>query len=362
MGTKKKKAANKPAKPPSFWIQHKRVWKWLGGIVGVLAFLVIILFIWFRLSPWPGAMIIRWVFESNGAKTTQALEKHIPASGVAVIHDQQYRQGDDDAKLDVYTPESARKGNKKLPVVIWTHGGAWISGDKTDAAPYFELLALKGYTVISPNYSLAPEKSYPTPIHQLNDMYAYIQQNAGRFYADTSQIVLAGDSAGSQLSAQMAAIITNPSYAKEAGISPNLTPSQLRGVMLNCGIYKMEELAHPQPNLSKIIGWGDDVVVWAYSGTHDFADPIIRQMSPHYHVTKDFPPTFITGGNDDPLTNVQSKPFAHKLQALGVPTETLFYPDNYQPPLPHEYQFNLDIDAGQQALDVMIRFLGKHTR
>lgn len=357
-----KKAANKSARQSNFWSRHKRVRKWLGSIVGIFALLIIVLFVWFRLSPWPGAMIIRWVFESNGAKTTQALEKHDPASGVAVISNQQYRQGDDNAKLDVYIPESTQKNSKKLPVVIWTHGGAWISGDKTDAAAYFELLALKGYTVIAPNYSLAPEKSYPTPIHQLNDMYAYIQQNADRFYADTGQIVLAGDSAGSQLSAQMAAIVTNPSYAKEVGISPNLASHQLKGVILNCGIYKMEELAHPQQNLSKLIGWGDDVVVWSYSGTHDFTDSIIRQMSPYYHVTKNFPPTFITGGNDDPLTNVQSKPFAHELQSLGVPTDTLFYPDNYQPALPHEYQFDLNIDAAQQALDTMVRFLGKHTQ
>lgn len=338
---------------------HRRMWRWLIGALAVLALLVLIVFVWFRLSPWPGAMIIRFVFEQNGAKTTAALEKHAP-NGVTTISDQQYKPGDKDAKLDVYFPKDTPK-NKKLPVIIWTHGGAWISGDKTDAASYFKLLAVEGYTVIAPNYSLAPDKTYPTPVHQLNAAYEYTQDNAERFHADTSNIVLAGDSAGSQLSAQMAALITNPEYAKEVGVMPALKPDQLKGVVLTCGIYKMEQLAHPNPTLSKIIGWGDSVVVWAYSGTRDFYDPIIRQMSPYYHVTKDFPPAFITGGNGDPLTDAQSKPFAEELKSLNVSVSTLFYPRDHRPELPHEYQFNLDNTDGQKALKRIVDFVDEHT-
>lgn len=335
--------------------------KWLFGILAGIVVLLLVIFIWFRLSPWPGAHVVRYIFEKEGAKTAAALEKHAP-SGIAVISDQTYKSGDADALLDVYIPENIQTGDTKLPVVIWTHGGAWLSGDKTNASAYYKLLAQAGYVVVAPNYSLTPQHTYPVPVHQLNAAHLYVLENADRFHADTSKIILAGDSAGSQLSAQMAALTTNPSYAQEIGIVPALKPEQLKGVVLNCGIYKMAELAEPSPNLSKIIGWGDSVVVWAYSGTKNFSDPIITQMSPYYFVTKDFPTTFITGGNADPLTDVQSKPMADQLISLHVPVTSLFYDADHTPALPHEYQFNLDNADGQNALQQIIAFLDTYTK
>lgn len=317
--------------------------------------LLVAVAVWLKVSPWPGAMLIRFVFSQNDAKTTQALEKHQPATAVTGQLNQQYRPGDDSAFIDVYYPEGT---TQKLPVIIWTHGGAWISGGRTDNAPYYKLLAAEGFTVISVEYSLGPERTYPTALHQLNDMYAYVQANAERLHADTNKIVLAGDSAGSQLSSQMAAFITNPAYAAELGMTPALAPGQLKGIVLNCGIYKMEELIHPDPTLPKIVGWGDDVSMWAYLGTRDFTVASkLTQMSAFYHVTKDFPPTYISGGNGDPLTKVQSIPLADKLESLGVKVTRLFYADDHKPSLPHEYQFNLDNDDGKAALQATVRYL-----
>lgn len=329
--------------------------------VGVLMALVMAVLLAFRLSPWPGALIIRTVFNNGGAKTKQALQKYTPA-GVSKIADQQYITSDKDALLDVYYPTEQVGDGVQLPVLVWTHGGAWLSGDKANVEPYFRLIASKGYVVISLNYSLAPGRTYPTQVKQLNQAHGYIGANAERFYADTNNIFLAGDSAGSQLTAQLAGLTTNPVYAQEVGITPSLQPGQLKGVILNCGIYKMEALASPNPALPKIIGWGDDVTVWAYAGTHDFNNPVIRQMSPYYHVTKDFPATFITGGNADPLTDVQSKPLADKLQSLGVSVDSLFYAADHQPALPHEYQFNLDTADGQKALEATLSFMKTHTQ
>jgi len=215
---------------------------------------------------------------------------------------------------------------------------------------------------VSVNYTLAPEKSYPTQIFELNEAQAFVVANAARLHINPNKIFLAGDSAGSQLSSQMAALITNPDYAREVNIKPALHPSQLAGTILFCGIYKMEGLTEADPNLPGLISWGDDQAVWAFSGTRDKSSPLIRQMSPYYHVTKDFPATFISGGNGDPLTNKQSVPLTTTLKTLGVDVTTLFYPANHTPSLPHEYQFNLDNTDGQRAFDQMIDFLTQHTR
>ncbi|HEY8999220.1 MAG TPA: alpha/beta hydrolase [Candidatus Saccharimonadales bacterium] len=343
-------------KTKTAWYRRKIV-LW---IVGVVVGLVVAVSLAFRLSPWPGALIIRSVFDRGGRQRLASMEAALPNYSVTVLTNQQYHADDKDALLDVYIPSSALQTHAKLPIVVWTHGGAWLSGDKKDDAPYFKRLASKGFIVVAVNYSLAPEKKYPTAVRQLNDAYAYIEANAVRFDGNPDKVVLAGDSAGAQLSSQMAAIMTNPSYAQEMNIKPSLAPSQLAGVVLFCGIYKMESLTEPSPNLPKIIGWGDDVAVWALTGTRDKSSPLIRQMSAYYHAGKDFPATFISGGNGDPLTNAQSVPFAGKLESLNVPVTTLFYPQNHTPSLPHEYQFTFNAD-GEHAFAAMTQFLQART-
>jgi acetyl esterase len=322
--------------------------------LGFLA-LVIVTAISFRLSPWPGVLVIRHVFDQGSHKTLVNLEKAVPPQRVTVISDQSYDTSPQN-KLDVYTPDDTAQHGGTLPTVLWTHGGAWLSGDKTNAAPYFKLLASQGFTVVSINYTLAPSAAYPTQIKQLNQAHRYLLRNADRLHIDSSRLFLAGDSAGAQLSSQLAALITDPAYAQTVGIQTAIQSKQLRGVLLFCGIYKMEGLATPDPTLPKIVSWGDDVSVWAYAGTRDRTDPVIRQMSAYYHVSKAYPATFITGGNADPLTNAQSKPFAQKLQQLGVDTTTRFYPKNHTPALPHEYQFTLNND-GKQTLSQAVQFV-----
>ncbi|HSW66121.1 MAG TPA: alpha/beta hydrolase [Bacillota bacterium] len=358
MGTKNTprsipKIKNTARAPHPFY--RRKVFLWP---VGVTLGLIIAVVLAFQLSPWPGIVLVRTVFDRGSRQTLAAMQKHTPGTPITVLLDQQYKQGNKRALLDVYIPTSAeQQANSTLPAVVWTHGGGWVSGDKADDGPYFKLLAAQGFTVISVNYTLAPEKVYPAQLHELNEAHAYIAANAARFHLNPNDIFLAGDSAGSQLSSQMAALITNPSYAKEVGIQPALKPTQLAGTVLFCGIYKVEGLTEAAPNLPKILSWGDDQVAWAYSGTRNKSGPLIHQMSAYYHVTKDFPPTFISGGNGDPLTAHQSIPLADKLKSLEVPTTTLFYAANHTPSLPHEYQFNLDTADGSQALTYMVDFL-----
>lgn len=329
--------------------------------IGVLVALIAGGVIAFRVSPVPGAAVIRFVFDADARSKRTALEanyrQQVP---ITVQRDIAYQAGNKDTVMDVYTPTQAFETKEQLPAIIWTHGGAWLSGDKSDTGPYFKQLAEQGYTVIGLNYSLAPKATYPTPLVQLNQAHAYIAEHARELRVDPTKIVLAGDSAGAQLSAQLAAAITNPTYAKQLNITPSLQSKQLAGMVLYCGIYKAEELFTPSPDVPKVVGWGVDITGWAYLGTRDRSDPVVRQMSPYYHITSAFPATFISGGNGDTLTNVQSKPFADKLEQLKVPVSRLFFAEDQQPSLPHEYQFVLD-DAGNKALQASLDFLTIHT-
>lgn len=333
-----------PNRSTSRW--RKRL-LWMAGAVALAVGGAVLSF---GLSPRPGALIVRWVFNRDAARTTEAMAKH-GAGGVEVVRDQQYRTGDADAHLDVYFPGSTESA---LPTVVWTHGGAWISGNKANCATYYELLASRGFTVISLDYSLGPERTYPAAVHQINDAHAYIVAHAESLHVDPSKIFLAGDSAGAQLSSQLATLISSPKYAQMMGVEPALRPEQVRGVLLNCGIYDVANMVGGPG----IIGWGVDRSLWAYTGIRKFlGTAAAEQMSTLDHVTADFPSAYVSGGNADPLTDRQSKPLADKLSGFGVKVDTVFYPADHEPALGHEYQFNLDNEDGMAAFERTVEFL-----
>lgn len=347
-----KKASAKSTRV-NFWARHRRFLKWSIGIIAVLAFLQLGIWLAFQVSPWPNALLIRHAFDQNSAKVAAAQQKYVPA-GITQIQDQQYRSGDNDAKLDVFY---GQRTTTQPPTIVWVHGGGWVSGNKDQIDNYMMILASHGFTTVSVNYTIAPEKQYPTPILQLNAALGYIRQNASRLHIDGTRLVLAGDSAGSQIVAQMANIITSPAYAREIGIGPELPASSLKGLLLNCGAYDLA-----LPDYSGEFGKFLHTVLWAYSGTRDFLhDPRLKTASVVNYLTASFPPSFITAGNADPLLS-QSTELASRLQNLGVKTDTLFYAPEHQPQLSHEYQFDLDTRDGQNALTRMVDFAHAQTK
>ena len=350
MSVKKSKNSPKKHHQPLY----KRLLKWLGCVILVFALLIGIVYIAFQVSPWPSALLIRDMFTKDAAEKSQALEKYVP-SDIASSLNHQYKQGDKDAQLDVYTKDST---TGQLPTIVWVHGGGWISGDKSDIANYLKILAGKGYTTVSVGYTIAPEKQYPTPVIQTNAALKYINQHAKELHIDPKQIILAGDSAGSQIAAQVATLTTNTAYAKDVGITPSLQKEQITGMLLNCGAYDIGIISdNGNSTGAKLL----KTFLWSYSGKKDFMhDQTLMKASVIDYVTADFPPSFITAGNGDPLLP-QSQAFAKKLDSLQVPTSQLFYPRDYNPSLPHEYQFNLDTAAGKTALQHMTQFLAKHT-
>jgi acetyl esterase/lipase len=331
----------------------------LWSLRGIGVFLVTTLIV-INVTPWPGAMLIRYLFESGAADVKEAMEKHAP-EGVASILDEPYRPGDDDARLDVHFPEATPAG-ARLPTFIWLHGGAWISGHRDDATPYFQLIASEGYTVVSIGYSIAPEHQYPLPLIQVNDALAWIARHADRLHVDPERIVLAGDSSGAQIATQVAALVTDPAYATALDMSPSLQPEALRGLVLFCGIYDMEAFTDGEESPGWLLEWGVNTVLWAYTGSRDTDSPALREMSTIDHVTPAFPPAYISGGNADPLTDRQSRPFANRLTALGIDTTERFFPEDHEPELGHEYQLTLDNADGQTALQDVLTFMRQHTR
>lgn len=301
------------------------------------------------ITPWPAALLMRKVFAASGGRLATALDRHAPANVIGLINE---RYGaDPDMLLDVFRPASA---SGPLPLVVWVHGGGFVGGSKDELAGYFKLVAGSGFAVAAPRYSLAPGRRYPTPLSQLMQALQYLQANAGRLLIDPDRIALAGDSAGAHIAAQAGALVTTPGYAEAVGITPPITPAQLRGLILACGIYDLQLVRHANSPAGRLFV---QVSLHAYSGKRRFLDdPGFAAWSITDHVSSAFPPALITVGNADPL-RPHSELLAGKLEAQGAETETLFFPAGHQPPVEHEYQFDLDTEAGQLFLDRLLTFL-----
>jgi acetyl esterase len=308
------------------------------------------------ISPRPTAALIQFGFDKGGVAMSKALEKHVPA-GVEAVLDEHYDAGDADAYLDVFYPSQAVRAGTALPTVVWVHGGAWVSGGKEQIANYLRILASRGYTMVGVGYSIAPRKIYPAPLQQVNAALAYLQANAKRLHVDPSRIYLAGDSAGAQIAAQLANIVSVPAYARTVGVAPSIERAQLRGVLLYCGAYDIGQV-----DFSGASGVFLKTVLWSYAGTKDFAtDARFAPASVLNFVTPAFPPAFISAGNADPL-EPQSRAMSQALAKQKVAVESLFYAPGQVPALPHEYQFDLDTEAGQQALERSVKFLSSRSQ
>ncbi|MEO4004902.1 alpha/beta hydrolase [Flavobacterium sp. CAU 1735] len=327
-------------------MNSKKVILWLLGTLLVLG---IAGYATSKISPWPTALLLRYAFDYGADKKSEALEKYVP-DRITTIQNQCYDPTDPEALLDVYYPE-----NQVISAsIVWIHGGGWLSGNKKQVANYCKILASKGFSVVSIDYALAPSVVYPGPVRQLNTALDYLIQNQQRLHIRTAKIILAGDSAGAQIAAQTAALLTSPEYAKLLKIVPKTPVCPIAGLVLYCGPYDIGKtdvetgfkgLARP--------------ILWSYSGTKDFlTDAYFKTASVNQYLTKHFPPAFISAGNGDDLL-FQSQVLARHLGHLGVPVDTLFFPNAYTPKLPHEYQFDLDHKAGTTALQRSVQFITK---
>jgi acetyl esterase/lipase len=321
----------------------KRILLW---ILALLAGLGVAVALAFLLTPWPSVALIQFAFARGDRAAMDALEKHVPPE-VVTRGDLAYGAGPDE-RFDLHLPRGAAG---PLRAIVWVHGGGWVAGSKEGVANYLKVLAGHGYAVVGIEYARGFGVTYPQPVEQVNRALGYIVEHAAELGIDAGPLVLAGDSAGAQIAAQLALMIGDPGYAAQVGIAPAIPRARLAAVLLLSGAFDIGQM---DPD-----SWFANTVGWAYSGRRDFRnDARFQLVSVANHVTAAFPPAFISSGNGDPLAP-QAVALAAKLEGLGVAVDSLFFPAGYAPSLPHEYQFNLDGEAGQEALARLLVFVDR---
>ena len=157
-------------------------------------------------------------------------------AGVSIQRDIAYG-ADRLQKLDVFTPDGAQ--GKKLPVLLFVHGGGFTRGDKHgDFYPdNITLWAAKnGMVGVNIDYRLAPQDPWPAGVKDLASAIAWTKANIARYGGNPNRIVLFGHSAGANHVADYAAhpevrgaeassvkgvIMLSPAYSITQGTRPN---------------------------------------------------------------------------------------------------------------------------------------------
>jgi acetyl esterase len=101
----------------------------------------------------------------------------------------------------VYRPSDATG----LPLVLWFHGGGWVTGNLDTHDQLARLLCDDvGAVVVSVDYRLAPEAKFPAAADDCLAAYEWALEHAGEVGADAGRIAIGGDSAGGNLAAVVA--------------------------------------------------------------------------------------------------------------------------------------------------------------
>jgi acetyl esterase/lipase len=117
---------------------------------------------------------------------------------VEIVRDVVYAQlGGRDLTLDLYWHPGA---DEPEPLVVWIHGGAWMSGDKTWMPPVLYLLD-KGFAMTSIDYRLSQEALFPAQIEDCKAAIRWLRANAARYNLDPDRVGVWGESAGGHLAA-----------------------------------------------------------------------------------------------------------------------------------------------------------------
>jgi len=118
----------------------------------------------------------------------------------AVAHVSEH-QVNSDVTVRVYAPN----GEGPFPVVVYYHGGGWVSGDLDMHDSTCRRIANRASTVVvNVDYRLAPEHPFPAAFDDGYDALLWTHEHAAEFGGDPSRLAVAGSSAGGNIAAAAA--------------------------------------------------------------------------------------------------------------------------------------------------------------
>ena len=106
-----------------------------------------------------------------------------------------YSDADSTLFADVVYPK--RKESETLPIAVFVHGGALVTGDRKSNRVFCQELAKKGFVVYSLDYRLLDKADAFGMISDVCTGLAIVRKTAGEFGGDLMRVSLLAESAGS---------------------------------------------------------------------------------------------------------------------------------------------------------------------
>jgi len=205
-------------------------------------------------------------------------------------------------RLDLYLPEAT----KPYPLVVWIHGGGWVSGDKR--LPPCRSLLQKGFAVASLNYRLVSEAPFPAQLDDCKKAISWLCENADKYGIDKNRIGVWGASAGGHL----ALLLSTADNAKNVkAVCDWCGPSDLiTFAEQSKGVYSNANVSESNP-FKKLLG-----------GLPKDKEALAKQGSAVFHVDKKNAPLLMMHGDADQVVPLsQSQEMKDALDKVGARSE-----------------------------------------
>ena len=128
-----------------------------------------------------------------------------PGEAVGAVHDFDIPGGaGQPVRARAYTPRDEPTRAGAWPLLLFLHGGGWVTGNlDTHDAACRALANASGCKVVALDYRLAPEHKFPAGLRDCEAALRWLAAHAHDLDIDASRIAVSGDSAGGNLAAAL---------------------------------------------------------------------------------------------------------------------------------------------------------------
>ena len=221
--------------------------------------------------------------------------------------------------LDIYLPPNK---NGKIPLVIFVHGGGWLSNDKYGDMGYMRKtvaeIVTSGFALASIDYRFSTQAVFPAQIQDCNRAVSFLYDNADKYGFDKNRFAVIGFSAGGHLASLMG--LSKNNKVKDFFMPGTIQSFSFKAVV---DFYGPSDLIlFPGNNDIKS---PESILI----GATPLARPdLAKAASPVTYADKNDPPFLIIHGEKDELVSPkQSQLLRSWLSLAGVPNELIIVKD-----------------------------------
>lgn len=210
--------------------------------------------------------------------------------------------------VDVFWSNDSKDAN----VIVFVHGGGWLSGDKKQYREMAMSLASRGMTVVLVNYRLSPQAKFPVHLGDVCAAISWAYNSVTNYNGDPDRIFLMGHSAGGYL---ITMAVCDDQYLNLY----NLTPTDIAGIITISGVFeiKTQEGGATKKYLGMV--FGDNEEIWKEATCQNYIN----------ESRNDLPPMLSswTEGEDDLIKN-ESLNLIEVLSNAGLQFQTFVFEGN----------------------------------